>query len=223
MNEAERSKFGSARVVKLGGSLLDWHAWPRANYACWLDRQSPATTVLITGGGALAETIRHWDATFGLDAKTAHWLAIDTMQTTARLAASLLDGSTLVEKWDALIEQLGEPQRLSGRRPIVFAPREFLERIELTLPGTPLPESWAVTSDSIAARLAVALNANELVLLKSALPPTVHVDDQLFIAHASRTGYVDAFFPTAAESIPVVRCVNLRDREFAEFVPDKAA
>jgi aspartokinase-like uncharacterized kinase len=56
-----------------------------------------------------------------------------------------------------------------------------------------------VTSDSIAARIAGILDAEELVLLKSADPPA-----QL------QPPYVDEYFVQAAEGLTCVRSVNLR-------------
>ena len=77
----------------------------------------------------------------------------------------------------------------------------------------PLPHSWDVTSDSIAARLAVLAGADELVLLKSGLPA-----GSLTLAQAAETGYVDRYFPVAAAGVPRVRCVNLRADGFPEAV-----
>jgi hypothetical protein len=63
-----------------------------------------------------------------------------------------------------------------------------------------------VTSDSIAARLAVRLGAQELLLLKSApLPPGA---DR---AEAARLGLVDPAFPAVARPLRSVRYQHLRD------------
>ena len=70
---------------------------------------------------------------------------------------------------------------------------------------TALPESWDVTSDSIAAHVAHRLQAAELVLLKSTAAPDAASAEVL-----SAAGYVDAYFPQAAGEL-FVRCVNLRD------------
>jgi hypothetical protein len=58
-------------------------------------------------------------------------------------------------------------------------------------PGT-LPHSWAVTSDSIAARAAVVLGAERLVLLKS-----VDVPPETPWEQAAARGWVDVYFPRA--------------------------
>ena len=66
------------------------------------------------------------------------------------------------------------------------------------------------TSDSIAARLAEVLGADEVVLLKSQDPPS-----QASLAELAASGYVDAWFPEAAAGLSV-RLVNLRSEENEE-------
>ena len=62
-----------------------------------------------------------------------------------------------------------------------------------------------MTSDTIAARIAVFLEAGLLVLLKSApLPAGATRED------AARLGLVDPMLPSVARSIPRVEYVNLR-------------
>jgi hypothetical protein len=62
-----------------------------------------------------------------------------------------------------------------------------------------------VTSDAIAARIAVYLQARSLVLLKSAsLPQGVTLED------AARMGLVDSVLPSVARSISQVEYINLR-------------
>jgi hypothetical protein len=86
----------------------------------------------------------------------------------------------------------------------VFDPEKWLQDEEPVTPGCVLPAEWTVTSDSIAARLAQCLDADELVLIKSSLPE----DDAM--VYAAAEGYVDSFFVTVASSIRVIRCVDLR-------------
>jgi aspartokinase-like uncharacterized kinase len=61
----------------------------------------------------------------------------------------------------------------------------------MTLGRPEIPETWEVTSDSLAAWLAGALNADRLVLVKSAAPPPGPVT----AAELSRRGLVDPAFP----------------------------
>jgi aspartokinase-like uncharacterized kinase len=85
----------------------------------------------------------------------------------------------------------------------ILDPLPYLLAAEAATKFTPLPHSWDVTSDSIAARVAAELQA-ELVLLKSTPPPS---DD---LPAAAASGYVDPYFPTAAAGLQSVRFVNLR-------------
>jgi acetylglutamate kinase len=85
-----------------------------------------------------------------------------------------------------------------------LAPRRFITEIDRQ-GANPLPEGWDVTSDAIAARVAAHMQADCLVLLKSApLPLGATRRD------AARLGLVDPIFPRAAEAISRVEYVNLR-------------
>ncbi len=70
----------------------------------------------------------------------------------------------------------------------------------------PLPASWAVTSDSIAARIASHVKASRLILLKSA-----SVSSHATRHEAARAGLVDPFFPEAARGFERVEYLNFRD------------
>lgn len=190
------------RVVKLGGSLLDLPGL-RVRLQAWLDLQSPAGTALVVGGGSLADAIRAADRTHGLSVEGAHWLCIRAMSVNAHLAAELLpDAAIAVDT--ASVRRLCAEGRLA-----ILDPWPFIREEEPRLSRVPLPSSWDVTSDSIAARLATVLAAAELVLLKSSLP-----DPGTDLLAAARCGYLDAFFPHAAAGLPAIRCVDLRHDSF---------
>jgi aspartokinase-like uncharacterized kinase len=193
MNAAGKAPL---RIVKVGGSLLDWPPLPRA-LRTWLDEQPAAKNVLICGGGPFTNAIREADRVFALGETTAHWLCVDALAVSARLLAGLLGNTPLVDTLDQLA---AAPDGAS----VVFDPRRFLVESEPSWPGTALPHSWSATTDSIAARIAEAISANELVLLKSANPPALLAED------LAAAGYVDLHFPRAAAGIARWRCVNLR-------------
>jgi hypothetical protein len=71
--------------------------------------------------------------------------------------------------------------------------------------ASPLCASWEVTSDAIAARIAVHLEVQSLVLLKSTPLP-----DGATRAAAARLGLIDPMFPSVARLISDVEYVNLR-------------
>jgi 5-(aminomethyl)-3-furanmethanol phosphate kinase len=186
------------RIVKVGGSLLQWPRLPQA-LLDWLSTQPRAVHVLVCGGGRLADWVRQADRDFGFAEMTSHWLCIEVLAVTSRLLAALLPDRRLVTTYANLCEWV------HGVRPeiIVLDPREFLESHESQLAGTALPHTWQATTDSITARLAEVLSADELVLLKSSDPPAAD------LAALTAAGYVDGHFPQAARQLARVRFVNL--------------
>lgn len=192
------SAHSPVRVVKVGGSLLGRPELPAVLHA-WLADQTADHTVLIAGGGELVEVIRAADRTHQLGEKSAHWLAIAAMHVSAKLLAKLVPQATYVDSWNELRERTTMPGVT------IFDIEQFMRKVEPNLPGRKLPESWDVTSDSIAARVAVALAARELVLLKSA--PTSHPEATL--SELAAEGYVDRFLPQLQDELPAVRCEAL--------------
>ena len=191
------------RVCKLGGSLLDDSSLA-ARLRSWLAGQTPASTLLIVGGGRPVDAIQDQARIHGLCDEAAHWLCIQAMGLNTQLLRSLLPEAEFMDRWSNLAH---------NKLPllVLLDTEDYLRGADREMFGGPLPASWDVTSDSIAARVATALAADELVLLKSALPPEPRT-----IARASETGYVDRFFPRASEGLNRIRCVNLRDAAFAE-------
>ena len=82
------------RVIKLGGSLLDWPGLAAA-FRKWRALQTPMCDLVVVGGGELVESIRRFDVAHGLCEQEAHWLAIDAMSVSARLVAALLPEAKL--------------------------------------------------------------------------------------------------------------------------------
>ncbi len=175
------------RVVKVGGSLLDLPDLA-TRLEAWLTQQPIACNVLLMGGGILCDAVREWDSRFQLGEVASHWLCIDLLDTTAKLLGQLLPHARIVTDRRALPREPGT---------CIFSPGTFLRHEEPRLPGTRLPPSWQVTADSIAARLAEVIGAEELVLLKS--------------TESSETEFVDSHFSIASRNIAAVRFVNLRE------------
>jgi aspartokinase-like uncharacterized kinase len=188
------------RVIKLGGSLLDG-ADLAASLRRWLSAQPPATNVVIVGGGSIVERLRAFDRRYSLPPATAHWLSVRAMSLTATLVAELMPEASLVSS-------LEELRAATASGLLVFEVERFLREDQAG--SSPLPCSWEVTSDSIAARVATALPAQELVLLKSALPAGPPSREAW-----ARAGYVDAYFARVSSGLSV-RAVNLRDDDFPE-------
>jgi hypothetical protein len=183
----------------------------------WLAAQPVMTVVMVVGGGSLADAVRDARDRHRLDDEAAHWLCTRLLGVTAELVARLLPEARLIRDkgvGSLCLESLpGSREEVPNKdsRPLYLVePESFLRDEELHAGANALPHTWDVTSDSIAARLAVALGARELVLLKSGLPGDASLDE------AARSGYLDAYFPRAAHGVPAVRCVNLRAGGFPQ-------
>ena len=195
------------RVIKVGGSLLDWQ--PLATQLLsWIASQPQATNVLIAGGGPLADAIRRADAIHGLGEQLSHDLCIELLGVTARLLRSILREHAQLASWGDTVKLRSEQYPADI---VVLDPRDFMQSIANKAGSAALPHSWDTTSDSIAASVACALSADELVLLKSCGPSTARNDNCDFRSLADE-GYVDRHFPMAVSSFSGrVRLVNLRD------------
>ncbi|HUY90913.1 MAG TPA: hypothetical protein VMV10_19410 [Pirellulales bacterium] len=194
-------------VVKLGGSLLDLaDLAPRLRD--WLARQRACSTVLVAGGGRMADVVRDADRLHRLGETASHWLCIRVMTINAELLAALLPEASLCRS----LADWRSP-KVDEASCLVLDPWLFLHEEEPQVTGQTLPESWQVTSDSIAARFAAAIGAAELVLLKSALPEATWT-----LADAAAAGYVDEFLPRLADATPQIRCVNLRAAGFPQSI-----
>ncbi len=186
-------------VVKVGGSLLDWPDLPR-KLTDFLDDIQHYRVVLAVGGGAVADCIRALDQTHKLGDSRSHWLAIRALGVTAAILHELIsDQSVLANTRE---DVLGAWSR--GLVPIL-APLDLLQFDENANPADSLPHSWDVTSDSIAARVAVLLGADRIILLKSVSAP-IPLDAEQLIAQ----GMVDPWFHRARGRIPF-DYVNLRE------------
>jgi aspartokinase-like uncharacterized kinase len=106
--------------------------------------------VVVPGGGSFSDAVRRADHRFRLDNSAAHWMAILAMDQYGHLLADLAPGTVLVRSRRELA-----PGRLN-----VLAPSAWLRRAD------PLPHSWDVTSDSIAAWFARTLRVRRLLLVK---------------------------------------------------------
>lgn len=137
-------------VIKVGGSLSRRPEVLRRLMAALAAGARGRTLVVVPGGGPFADAVRRADRRFALGDSPSHWMAVLAMDQYAVLLAHLGGGA-------ALVRGRGE---VAADRLNVLAPASWLARTD------PLPHSWQVTSDSIAAWVARQLGANMLVLLK---------------------------------------------------------
>lgn len=185
------------RVVKLGGSLLDSSTLIE-HFRNWLDEQPRAATWLIVGGGRLVDCIRDYDKSLKLGETRSHWLAIHAMRLNAELIHSMLPEAVLLNQFD-------EASLATGASLYIVDPLAFMRSDEPPLPNW---ESWSTTSDSIAARFAQVVGADELVLLKHGLPSSrneagllkeEYVDEHFFRVLSTPLRFVNLSDPSAPE------------------------
>ncbi len=141
-------------VIKIGGSLLKGN-----NLTDLCGRLSDIgkrhRILIIPGGGVFADKVRIISEKYNIDQDTAHWMAILAMNQYGYLLSSLIPGSIPLENID-------ESMKYSGKLvPVVLLPYLLIKTMD------PLPHSWDVTSDSIAAWIAGYIKAERLVLVKS--------------------------------------------------------
>lgn len=163
-------------VVKLGGSLANSEELPR-----WLDVIETAgagKVVLAPGGGPWADEVREAQKREGFDNRVAHRKALCAMEhygkVLAGMRANLVPAAGIAE-----IQEI-----LRNGRVAVWTP------YEMVVADPAIPESWDVTSDSLAAWLAKQLNASALLLVKSLKieGPQPGIEDLM------RQGWVDPAF-----------------------------
>jgi aspartokinase-like uncharacterized kinase len=137
-------------VVKLGGGLGRGAGDEALRALCQalgeLGKRHPL--LVVPGGAWFADAVREADSRFALPATTSHHMAVLGMEQFGWLLSELIPGAV----------RCADPARVPPGRTAVLLPA--------ALALDPLPASWQVTSDSIAAWVAVRAGAARLVLVK---------------------------------------------------------
>jgi aspartokinase-like uncharacterized kinase len=191
-------------VVKLGGSLASGPL-----LAQWLDvlAAGGGRLVVVPGGGPFADEVRNMQQRWSFDDATAHRLALLAMEQYGLMLAGLRASLCPADSRQCILKLLGE-----GATPVWLPSRMALGR-------TDIPESWDVTSDSLAAWLAGQLAADCLVLVKS-----VAVEEGRTAGDLVRLGVVDPALPGfLAQSHGECRCIEAGNyREMAAALANGA-
>lgn len=168
-------------VIKVGGSLC---ADPDRRRGLLGDIAGGrhGACIVVPGGGAFAEAVRERQGRAGFDDATAHRLALDAMGRMASLFQAIEARLVrTVEPWNegpSATARIWDPAALRAGHPDI-------------------PETWDVTSDSLALWLAARLHARRCVLVKSADAPR-----GVAVAALARLGLVDAAAPAFAARFP---------------------
>src|SRR5215470_12436910 len=142
-------------IIKLGGSfafsahLGDWVA---AIADC------AGRAVVVPGGGPFADVVRAAQAQMGFDDRAAHRMALLAMEQYGCAIKSLHEALSLADSVESIDRNLAD-----GRVP-VWLPTQ------MALSAADIPQSWDVTSDSLAAWLAGKIGAERLLLVKHVEP-----------------------------------------------------
>jgi aspartokinase-like uncharacterized kinase len=151
-------------VVKVGGSLMAHPTHLDAVMAVVMEAARRTRVLVVPGGGAFADAVRGVDRMLRLSSDAAHWAAVRAMDQLADVLADRYPGAQFVADAQEAHQALRR-----GRVP-VLAPHRWLRSAD------PLPHTWDVTSDSIAAWVAGAVGARRVVLVKAPEASGVLVD-----------------------------------------------
>jgi 5-(aminomethyl)-3-furanmethanol phosphate kinase len=187
-------------VVKVGGGLAREVGDDALRTLCRAigDAGARHPLLVVPGGAGFADAVREHDRRFELRAATSHRMAIIAMDQFGWLLSDLIPGGVPCTEVAATTH---------GRIPILLP--------AALLGSDPLPASWDVTSDSIAAWVAGAANAGRLVLVKPVeglyrdWPPKdrpiarLSVDELAELRAAGQAAGVDKHLPKALRATGV--------------------
>ena len=178
-------------VVKLGGSLM---ASP--HLSTWLATLSASrgAAVIVAGGGPFADAVRAAQEQHPFDDRAAHRMAILAMEQYALMLAALEPGLRPAASATAIREAVR-----AGASPVWLPAR-------MSFGAPDIPESWEITSDSLAIWLARRLKIARVLLVKSAALPVACVP----AAELAAVGIVDPMLPRfLAGSGIECRCIEV--------------
>ena len=173
-------------VVKLGGGVLGHAEYFDRVLAAIGEAARERALLVVPGGGPFADAVRDVDRRFHISDDAAHWMAVLAMDQYAHLVASRVSRGVVVATANDIARAFD-----SSRLP-VLAPSQWLRDAD------PLPHSWNVTSDSIAAWVAGEVEARQLILVK---PPRLRPSDRPGFSESSPRApdreLVDPYFARA--------------------------
>ncbi len=161
-------------VLKLGGSLLS--SATLIQFLQLAKQAGKGQVVIVPGGGVFADQVRQTQQQWQYDDRTAHYMAILAMQQMALLFQGLCPDLRIVDKVSAISANM-------QRNVVIWSP------IPKELDAAGIPANWDITSDTLAAWLAVQLAIEHLILVKS----TKHAENST-LEQLSAFGIIDHSF-----------------------------
>ena len=171
-----KSEEKSMWVVKIGGSLLGSPELER-----WLEvvaKHGDGKIIIVPGGGLFANAVRDAQKISKITDACAHRLAVLAMDQFGLMLANM-NPALATARTECEIDE-----RTWQHRGIVWLPSHMV------LADDSIPQTWDITSDSIAAWLAQKMGAKHLVLIKSDKPDA----SKLELKTISNSGLVDQDF-----------------------------
>jgi aspartokinase-like uncharacterized kinase len=191
-------RAGPPLVLKLGGSLAGGD-----HLRFWLQLAADHADrflVIVPGGGPFADAVRQAQRKLGFGDGPAHRMALLAMEQYA-IAMAGMEPRLCMASSPVTIERALIRKQAVAWRPSAMA-----------LGRPDLPESWDMTSDSLACWLAEELCARRLVLVKSSEPPGNDRSPEALAA----AGYVDPAFPAFRQRYRgAVACISAADHATA--------
>jgi len=148
-------------VVKVGGGLSGIAGALESVAAALASAGRRHRLVVVPGGGPFADSVRRFAEGVPVSDDAAHWMAMLGMEQYAHVLAERIP-APLVEEPGAIVPAL------DSAGVAVLAPYRWMRAADV------LPHSWDATSDSVAAFVAGALDAERLVLVKPVDPSPGH-------------------------------------------------
>ena len=177
MTRAAQGGAGQSPIaVKIGGSLAYSEHLGEWLSAC---RAACLPLVVVPGGGPFADTVRSAQTRMDLSEAASHRMALLAMAQYGEALASLAPGFVAASSEDEIHRALA-----SGQIP-VWTPLDILSGAD------GVEESWDVTSDTLAAWLAVRLGSKTLVLVKHEPLP----ESSLTFDEMAGAGLIDRALP----------------------------
>ena len=183
-------------VIKVGGSLAENPHVLKAlgEELCLIAKTH--SIVVVPGGGKFADAVRELDSKHALPASLSHKLAISAMDQYGMFLSHVVPDC-------CSCDSLKVAQKLAKEGAVpIFLPSNLLSQED------PFEPSWDVTSDSIAAYIAVKVNAAKAIFVSDVdgiftKDPKKHADAKLLrnvsareLASRGERTSVDKFLPT---------------------------
>lgn len=169
-------------VIKIGGSFINTENIELLKKITELIEETAAEEknikiIIVTGGGQAADLVRYFDRELKLRAKTAHFAAISAVELNAYLI------SDFFKEFSFFSQNISLPNRIN-----IFLPLLYYQNFD------PLPNSWNVTSDTMALETAERTRADKLILLKQKDIINNEHASSIRADKLSESGLIDGYF-----------------------------